>query len=331
MANEKKKLQYRILSFDGSYIFDKMNPVDGTAPGVSIRTSSGQIDPARFRGFLDDSIETMHLEKVYGKHRTKGDVKGRFKIKFPYDDPGTTALISVSFDYAQKEFNERRSKQGKVFVRSGYTLDFEKDLVDHACVREIDGKQELIAVEIPYSKGEGEKREWLMGEDTYRPVNKPLPTALLDDFFAYDAERGIYRRSEKKSGKEREFPTVMSRKEIRYKLYEEGFDCDGIHYVRYKRSAGSSREGHCLFIAEPLYVDMMEWTACGLDAKNVQDMTSWEAYISLTLSSIEKAIKIPKKAILLLRDVESCFEDGTHEWGFWNRHAERFINFALNN
>ena len=29
--------------------------------------------------------------------------------------------------------------------------------------------------------------------------------------------------------------------------------------------------------------------------------------------------------------VESCFEDGTHEWGFWNRHAERFINFALNN
>ncbi len=27
--------------------------------------------------------------------------------------------------------------------------------------------------------------------------------------------------------------------------------------------------------------------------------------------------------------VESCFEDGTHEWGFWDRHAERFIKFAL--
>ncbi|MBR2293399.1 MAG: hypothetical protein IKA44_03725 [Clostridia bacterium] len=29
-----------------------------------------------------------------------------------------------------------------------------------------------------------------------------------------------------------------------------GFDIDGIHYVRYKRSAGSSRDGRCLFIAE---------------------------------------------------------------------------------
>ena len=27
--------------------------------------------------------------------------------------------------------------------------------------------------------------------------------------------------------------------------------------------------------------------------------------------------------------VESCFEDGTHEWGFWDRHVERFIAFAL--
>lgn len=27
--------------------------------------------------------------------------------------------------------------------------------------------------------------------------------------------------------------------------------------------------------------------------------------------------------------VESCFEDGTHEWGFWDRHVERFIKFAL--
>ncbi len=27
--------------------------------------------------------------------------------------------------------------------------------------------------------------------------------------------------------------------------------------------------------------------------------------------------------------VESCFEDGVHEWGFWNRHIERFLEFAL--
>lgn len=27
--------------------------------------------------------------------------------------------------------------------------------------------------------------------------------------------------------------------------------------------------------------------------------------------------------------VESCFEDGTHEWGFWDRHVQHFIDFAL--
>ena len=309
MTEEKKKQQYRILSFDGSYIFDKMHPMDGTALGVSIRNEAGKLDPGRFLGFLDVSIETMHLEKVYGKHRTTGDVKGRFKIKLPYSDPGTTAVINVSFDYAQKTFNERRSKNGLVFVRSGYTLDYERDLADHVCVRKVEGKELLIAIEIPYSRKKGEKREWLISDGAYSTVKAPLSEAYLDGLFVYDAELGIYRRAEKKSGAEREIPSLTDRKEIRRRLYEEGFDCDGVHYVRYKRSAGSSREGHCLFIAEPLYADMMEWTACGLHAEAVQDMASWEAYISLTLSSIEHTVHIPKKAILLLRDAKSSFED----------------------
>lgn len=27
--------------------------------------------------------------------------------------------------------------------------------------------------------------------------------------------------------------------------------------------------------------------------------------------------------------IESCFEDGTHEWGFWDRHVKKFLDFAL--
>ena len=39
-------------------------------------------------------------------------------------------------------------------------------------------------------------------------------------------------------------------KALREHFYTNGFCVNGVHYVRYKRSAGSSREGKCLFIDE---------------------------------------------------------------------------------
>lgn len=56
-------------------------------------------------------------------------------------------------------------------------------------------------------------------------------------------------------------------KDLRAHFYKNGFYLDGIHYVRYKRSAGSSREGKCLFIDERLYKAMDKWSSCGLKAK----------------------------------------------------------------
>ena len=94
----------------------------------------------------------------------------------------------------------------------------------------------------------------------------------------------------------------MTCQEIREHLYTHGFDIDGIHYVRYKRSAGASRNGKCLFIAEPLYADMMAWSSCDLSVDTASDQASWQAYIALTLSSIENVIKLPKKSILIIRD-----------------------------
>ena len=41
-------------------------------------------------------------------------------------------------------------------------------------------------------------------------------------------------------------------KTLREHFYQDGFCVNGVHYVRYKRSAGSSREGRCLFIDERL-------------------------------------------------------------------------------
>ena len=134
--------------------------------------------------------------------------------------------------------------------------------------------------------------------DRFRGV---LDKSLLGKYFEYDEKTRSYRRMGK------EIPSQVKKNEIREYLYKYGFDIDGVHYVRYKRSAGSSRQGHCLFIAECLYEDMMQWSRCGLCEDNVLDQASWQSYIALTLSSIEKAIKLPKKAILVLPDEVSRF------------------------
>ena len=96
-------------------------------------------------------------------------------------------------------------------------------------------------------------------------------------------------------------------KDLREHFYENGFHLDGIHYVRYKRSAGSSREGKCLFIDERLYRYMTKWSECGLKLR--KDLASWESYRALSLSSIKGTIEIPLDGILFVPDYKSVFEE----------------------
>ena len=96
-------------------------------------------------------------------------------------------------------------------------------------------------------------------------------------------------------------------KELRKHFYENGFYVDGVHYVRYKRSAGSSREGKCLFIDERLYKAMSKWSSCGL--KPQTDLASWESYKALSLSSIKGTVEIPLDGILFVPDYKSTFTD----------------------
>lgn len=96
-------------------------------------------------------------------------------------------------------------------------------------------------------------------------------------------------------------------KQLREYFYFNGFNMNGIHYVRYKRSAGSSREGTCLFINERLYKHMTKWSECGLKQKC--DLASWESYRALSLSSIKGTIEIPLDGILFVPDYKSAFTD----------------------
>ena len=54
---------------------------------------------------------------------------------------------------------------------------------------------------------------------------------------------------------------------------------------------------------------MMAWSSCGLDPQALTDQASWQAYISLTLSSIEKKIHIPRQSIMIIKDQISAFRD----------------------
>lgn len=96
-------------------------------------------------------------------------------------------------------------------------------------------------------------------------------------------------------------------KELREHFYDNGFYLDGIHYVRYKRSAGSSREGKCLFIDERLYKAMDKWSSCGLKAQT--DLATWESYKALSLSSIKGMVGIPLDGILFVSDYKSTFTE----------------------
>lgn len=94
-------------------------------------------------------------------------------------------------------------------------------------------------------------------------------------------------------------------KQLREHFYQNGFNLGGVHYVRYKRSSGSSRQGKCLFIDEKLLKAMEKWGECGL--KPTGDLASWESYKSLSLSSLKGTIDIPLNGILFIQDCKSEF------------------------
>ena len=267
----KRYESMRIMSLEGSVLYKN--------EGFTA-TKNGKPDPQAFRGVLDESLDTLKLAEVYDQHERE--------IGYPYLDGKKRfcrAVVSLSFNRAVKVYES----YGNRYVLNGYSVT-DEDMEDHVCIRIVNGAPTLIAIEVSYKE-----------RTDYLPVEEPISDGILGKYFKYDADTRSYKRSDKT------IPSDVSCQEIREHLYTHGFDIDGIHYVRYKRSAGASRNGKCLFIAEPLYADMMAWSSCDLSADTASDQASWQAYIALTLSSIESTIKLPKKSILIIRDRVSRF------------------------
>lgn len=248
-----------------------MNLKNKDSNGYGIRNTDGKISLKKFENALDWSLDTIKLQEEYVKATRKRNFY--FTVgKKKY----TQVIINVKFSYSYKEFN----KAGKnTYIKDGYLFK-DCEFVDGACVK--DG--ELVAIQ------------------TNVEIKEPLPNEILGEYFAY--VDGCY--IQKKA-----FPVIKSKSDLRHYLYENGFVCDGIKYVRYKRSSGSSRVGKCLFVNEVVAERMKKWDKCGLKVMENQkiDLAGYEAYISLPMSSIIDTIEIAPENILVVSDYDSKFTD----------------------
>ena len=261
------------MSIDAKDIYLSNNYLTPQEIGYNIRNRNGDISTRKFINTLDYSLDLIKLREVYER------VYRRRNFGFWINEKEyTQRVINVTFKYSVKEYNRVKPD---LYVKNGYNYADISDKIKDSIYVENDT---LIAI--------------VVGQ----PVTSPISIDVLGKYFWY--ENGQYNAK-------KNIATVVGVAELRNYLYENGFVCDGIKYIRYKRSSGSSRVGKCLFIDERLYNLMHKWEMCGLKIRNGQvvDLAALEAYIALTLSSIIDVIEINPENILVIDDYESEFED----------------------
>lgn len=248
-----------------------MNLVHDTGIGYNIKDKEGKISLKKFENTLDWSLDTIKLQETYERITRK-----RNFFFVANGKKYTDVIINMKFSYSYKEFNNAGKN---TYIRAGYTFS---DCVIQDGVYIEDGK--LIAIQ------------------TNVEIANPVAQSILGDYFTFDD--GCYKQINS-------IPVLMNKSELRRYLYENGFVCNGIKYVRYKRSSGSSRVGKCLFVNEIVAERMTKWDKCGLSIKENDpiDLAAWEAYISLPMSSIIDTMEIDPKGILIVDDYDSKFHD----------------------
>lgn len=239
--------------------------------GYRLRKADGTFNLRRYHNTFDYSLDLIRLFEVSSSLLPAGESFSFTEKEKEYSH----ALISLSFQYSVKEFNKVRKQ---TFIKSGYLFS---ELQFEDCLAFQDGE--------------------VVGIITGQPVTSPFPK-LPEGFSFLPGQDCCYRQ-------DKPFRTLLGREQLRHLLYEQGFVCEGRHYVRYKRSSGSARAGKCLFIDERLYPAMHQWEMCGLSIPDNKktDLAALEAYISLSTSSIIDTMALRPESILVIPDYESGF------------------------
>ena len=253
------------------------------------------------KGSLDYSLDCDYMFKLdenffYNKYDNNGKLK-------QYTDN----IISIVFNYGYKEYKEmyystvikqkgRKKKKDtrKIYIHSDISktdydkLDYSLGIVGDEFVQAVVVNQEFDVLED-------------MGKiEALCFSTKGINLIYNDDYTKYSFKVDNTK-----------LKSIYSTKELREILYKDGFYCNGIHFVRFKRSGGSARVGKCLFINEVYAKEMEEWALMGLEiSENDEvDLASLEAYISLTSSGIIDTMEIKPNEILVIKDYESKFKE----------------------
>lgn len=237
----------------------------------SLNRKDGELNINKFKASFDYSLDLIKLREVYES------VYRNKRFSTVVDEKEYCyRIVNVTFEYSVKAFNRCGHN---VFCKLGFD-ERNLEFCNSVCI--VGG--ELVGIEVD------------------KPVENPISQELLGKYFTY--KDGCYRNTN-------QIKTIKNVSDVRRDIYENGFVCNGIKFVRWKRSAGSARVGRCMFIDENLYSKIHKWESCGLDIKvgDSVDLAGFESYISLTSSSIIDTIEIQPENILIIDDYESVFED----------------------
>ena len=242
--------------------------------GYQLKTRNGEINFSKYINSFDFSLDLLKLREIAESSLPK-------RTPFSFLERGkeySNRIINVTFKYSANSFNKLKKN---TYIQLGYCLD---DAEFHDGIARSDGQ--------------------VIGVLTQTPVFQPAPD-LPPAFQTGTDEQGraVYVPKQTKP--------VKTVRQLRQELYRDGFYCEGVHYIRFKRSSGSARVGKCLFIDERLYGPVHEWEMCGVKLREGDpvDLAALEAYIALPTSSIIGLITIRPEEILVIPAYESQFEE----------------------
>lgn len=238
-------------------------------------THRGDINYNRFINSLDFSLDSEKLREVASAVYNSPE-------KFSFKHNGkeySDKIINVTFKYSCRTFNKVKKN---TYVMEGYLYD-----------------------QLNFFDNVAYDNDMIVGIITDTPTLNKTNEQLPDGFAFEEDYYGNYVYTAKN------IKVLKTKRQLREDLYENGFMCNGNHYVRFKRTSGSARVGKCLFIEESLYPAMHQWEMCGLQVENGDkvDLAALESYISLPTSSAIDVLHIDPKSVLVIPDYDSHFKE----------------------
>lgn len=295
------KTNIYIPSIDAKDIYLAAHDWQGNSIGYNLKLKDGQYNIRKFTNTMDDSLDLMALQTIYYKKYRRKDFA--FKIG---NHIYSTNIINLTFQYSVKEWNQINKN---TYVKFGQ--DTRNLIFDDCIARNTDG--DIIGIRL--------------NEKISCPADVPTPFSYGKVEIRDKRQKNTLKEIQLQYLKQGEPKTLKTSTQLRQELYKTGFTCNGIHYRRMKRSAGSARIGKCLFIREDLLEPLLKFSSGGLTIEKGQeiDLAAYEGYIALPSSSIIDTVTIKPENILLIEDHNSVFREdviATYDEDGWLKTAE---------